>query len=105
MFKRRDNATWTKPVTVHFPEGGTGTFKCRFKSISQDEFETLLPQGDLAMFDAVVDGVDEVGDEDGNPLPPDQALDAIRADSCCVPAAVSQYIEDRGAAFRRKPRR
>lgn len=111
MFKVNPNNTVKRDVTVYFPGEGTkmnkGTLVAELKIVPQEELEALLQQPESALLDRVLVRVYGVGDVDGNELPAEEALAAVRADSSASSAIAGEYMEmTKGVAFRGgKPRR
>lgn len=74
MFKLiNENPIVTWPVTIAIPadQGKVLKAKCKltFELIDDDEFSELAAMGDDVLLQRVVSGWQDVGDEDGKPLP------------------------------------
>jgi len=98
MFKANPNRTFTRTVTVYTPSESNpkahtkGEFRAEFKQLSESRIEELQQEGDSKFLDEVLLGAREVGDENGDELPSDQAVQVIKEDSCAAAATVSEYI-------------
>lgn len=94
MFKIAQAQTFEERVEVLIPTGNgqyaKGSFMATFELISDDELKELPT--DQATARRIVRSVREVGDANGEELPPDQALEAVLSNTCAVTAMVSTYV-------------
>lgn len=109
MYRINKERTFTRDVTVIFPDpnqegkDSKGTFKATFKLLSQSELNEIYDLGDVDFLREVLKRVSGIGDENGNPLPDEEAIEAVLDDSCAVSAMVGEYFEHvKGRNFRRK---
>jgi hypothetical protein len=109
MYRINKERTFTRDVTVIFPDpnkegkDSKGTLTATFKLLPQSEFEEALDLGDVDFLRKVLKRVSGIGDESGNPVPDEEAMEAVLDDSCAVSAMVAEYLEcTKGKNFRRK---
>lgn len=106
MFVVDPDRKFTRKVAVFTPteNGGhtKGEFKATFKMIADDRIEELRNASDREFLDAVLVGVDGVGDAHGNALESDVAVDLVKSDSCACAAAVAEYIDSTVGKNRRR---
>ena len=98
-FKLETTRTFTQRITMELPTDVPGKtekagFLARFRAISKDELNELIEDGsDDALLDAVLVGVEDVLDEDGNELPEREALEGVKRNTFAAPALVRAYVE------------
>ena len=96
MFKITKDKTFEREVTVVTPTdkgSTTGTFTGVFRILNEGALHELSDDGDIAR--GVLKSVKDVGDENGNELPPDEALEAVLADTGAVTAITVLYFKER----------
>jgi hypothetical protein len=72
-FIRKKVASFGWPVTVEIPSDGgkfeKQLFNVTFKRLGRSEFTKLADKGDVELLEAVLEGWDEIVDEDGAAVP------------------------------------
>jgi len=108
MFKLNANKTFKRKVTVFTPSEEVnkyteGNFTATFLILSQGEIQDLEDNDDT-LLSKVLKGVEDIGDENGNPLPNNEdTLTLIRNDACCSAACIREYIRGmKGKNLRQK---
>ncbi len=95
MFKITKDRTFEREVTVVTPTDKgttTGVFTGVFRLLPDNELDELNIDRDIAT--AVLKSVKDVGDAEGNELPPDDALEAVLADTGAITAIVVLYFKE-----------
>lgn len=109
-YKRKALNVFPKLVTVLFPDDSTGDIKAQFKYVKQEELESLLEQGDVAMLREVLVSAGEIEIEGTSEvLTGADAINEVLSDACAVAALTADYVEvmksrnfrDRGPKKRR----
>ena len=105
MFKVQKNNTVKRRVEVIFPADGdgyesAGEFTAELRLLSEDRMEELADAPFVELVEEALVGVADVGDADGNPLPADQAMEAVMNPPQAVSAIAKQIYEmHRGRPF------
>lgn len=72
-FIRKKVASYGWPVTVEVPSDGgkfeKQLFNVTFKRLGRSEFTKLADKGDVELLEAVLEGWDDIVDEDGTAVP------------------------------------
>lgn len=96
-FVFKETATYEWPVTVEFPSGGKfekQSFTAVFKKMPRSAFNELIEQGDDVLIGGIMDGWDEINDDDGNPISFNKKnLQKLFDDPYVLRATVSAYTE------------
>lgn len=93
MFKKRTANTFTRDVTVYFPDNTKGTYEAEFEYLDQEQYESLLSESESTLVDRVLKCANRVADEDGNPITGEEARTVILGDACAVAATAMEYID------------
>lgn len=105
MFKVQPKNTVKRRIEVIFPADGdgyesAGTFMAELKILSEERMEALADAPFRELVEEALVSVSEVGDADGNELPPDQAMAAVLDSPQAVSAIAKEIYEiNRGRPF------
>lgn len=98
MFKPNPKRTFQKPVSFKVPNA-SGTFQnvtvpVDFISIPRSELRTLQEEAsDDEVYERVVEGVHEIGNDEGTARPPAEAKAVMAEESAFVYAAMMAYYD------------
>ena len=105
MFKQQENNTVVREIDVIFPADGrgyksAGTFKAELKILPEDLMNELADAPFAELVEEALVSVSDVGDAQGNPLPPEQAMEVVMRSPQAVSAIAKQIYEmHRGRPF------
>jgi len=105
MFKVQKNNTVKRRIEVLFPADGdgyesAGEFTAELKILSEERMEALADAPFVELVEEALVSVSDVGDADGNPLPQEQAMEAVLNSPQAVSAIAKQIYEmHRGRPF------
>ncbi len=107
MFKLKTTPTVKRQITVILPDDSKGDFTAHLEILSDADFTELLEANDdAALVRRITKKVEGIGDEQGNPLSDDEALEGVLGDTSCIAAISAEYIHVvKGRNLRRNSRR
>lgn len=99
MLKYKATRHFVRTVKVRIPSETTpdafeeASFVARFKALTRTEIEKIQEgkPDDRVFLRTILAGVEGIGDENGNPLPPESARDAVIEDLALCAAAVETF--------------